>query len=102
GLFVRLDETGADGFIPMSTLGGEYFHFDEAAHAVIGEQSGETHRLGDAVEVRLAEAIPLTGGLRFELLSEGRKTAKAARPRRRSGVVGGKRAGGANRSRKRR
>jgi ribonuclease R len=72
GLFVRLDETGADGFIPARTIGNEYFRYHEAAHALIGEGSGESYRLGDAVTVRLAEAVPLAGALRFELLSEGR------------------------------
>ena len=72
GLFIRLDDSGADGFVPASTLGDEYFHYDEAGHAMVGEKTGETHRLGDTVEVRLAEAAPLAGSLRFELLSEGR------------------------------
>ncbi len=72
GLFVRLLDTGADGFIPISTLGQEYFRFDEAHHAVIGSRSGEAHRLGDLVEVRLLEAAPVAGALRFELLSGGR------------------------------
>jgi ribonuclease R len=72
GLFVRLLDTGADGFIPISTLGQEYFRFDEAHHAVVGSRSGEAHRLGDRVEVRLLEAAPIAGALRFELLSEGR------------------------------
>lgn len=74
GLFVKLDETGADGFVPASTLGNEYFRYYETEHALIGEMSGETHRLGDAVTVRLVEAAPVAGALRFELLSEGRIT----------------------------
>ncbi|MFD2237697.1 ribonuclease R [Aureimonas populi] len=73
GLFVRLPEYGADGFIPISTLGGEYFHYDEAAHTLVGERSGHGHRLGDSVEVRLVEAAPLAGAMRFEMLSEARK-----------------------------
>jgi ribonuclease R len=72
GLFVKLDETGADGFVPAGTLGGEYFRYHEAAHALVGEASGEAHRLGDKVTVRLVEAAPVAGALRFELLSEGR------------------------------
>jgi ribonuclease R len=72
GLFVKLDETGADGFVPMRSLGADYFTFDEARHAVIGSRTGEMHRLGDRVDVKLVEAAPLAGALRFELLSEGR------------------------------
>jgi ribonuclease R len=70
GLFVRLDETGADGLAPISSLGGEYFHHDERAHALIGERSGAVWRLGREVEVRLKEATPITGGLLFEMLSD--------------------------------
>ena len=71
GLFVALDDTGADGFIPAATLGHEYYRYDEARHALIGDQSGEMHRLGDRVEVKLVEAAPVAGALRFELVSEG-------------------------------
>jgi ribonuclease R len=72
GLFVKLDDTGADGFIPARTLGSDYFRYEERHHAMVGERTGETHRLGDKVEVKLVEAVPAAGALRFELLSEGR------------------------------
>ena len=70
GLFVMLDETGADGFVPMRSLGFERFRFEEAVHSVIGETTGGVYRLGQAVRVRLMEATPLTGGLRFEMISD--------------------------------
>jgi ribonuclease R len=73
GLFIKLDETGADGFVPISQLGADYFRHEEGRHALVGERTGETFRLGDRVEVRLVEAAPVAGALRFELLSEGRK-----------------------------
>ena len=63
---------GADGLIPIRTLGTEYFNYDETRHALIGTRSGAMHRLGDVVDVRLVEAAPVAGALRFELLSEGR------------------------------
>ncbi|MGC1694949.1 MAG: ribonuclease R [Pseudolabrys sp.] len=72
GLFVKLNYTGADGFIPARTIGDEYFRHDEAGHAMVGSRSGETYRLGDRVTVKLVEAAPVAGALRFELLSEGR------------------------------
>jgi ribonuclease R len=72
GLFVKLDETGADGFIPARTIGGEYFRYREDRHALIGDRSGKTHRLGDRVTVRLIEAAPVAGALRFELVSDER------------------------------
>ncbi len=70
GLFVRLAESGADGLVPISSLGQEYFIHDEAAHALVGERSGARWRLGAAVEVKLKEATPITGGLLLEMLSE--------------------------------
>jgi len=82
GLFVKLSDTGADGLIPIRTLGTEYFNYDEARHALVGTRSGAMHRLGDVVEVRLVEAAPVAGALRFELLSEGH-TAPRTRQRQR-------------------
>jgi ribonuclease R len=70
GLFVKLDDTGADGFIPARTIGEEYFRYQEGHHALVSS-SGETYRLGDRVTVKLVEAAPVAGALRFELLSEG-------------------------------
>ncbi|HSP24647.1 MAG TPA: RNB domain-containing ribonuclease, partial [Saliniramus sp.] len=71
GLFVKLDHTGADGFIPASTIGQDYYRFEEYSHALVGDRSGETYRLGDRVSVKLVEAAPVAGALRFEMLSEG-------------------------------
>lgn len=73
GLFVSLQEYGADGFIPISKLGTEYFFYNEAYQALIGEKTGLGYRIGDDVDVRLAEAIPLAGALRFDMLSKGEK-----------------------------
>jgi ribonuclease R len=73
GLFVRLKDTGADGFVPISTLGQDYFHHVEEAHALVGSRTGVTFRLGDDVEVKLVEAIPSAGALRFEMMSEGHR-----------------------------
>jgi ribonuclease R len=83
GLFVKLDDTGADGFVPARTIGADYFRYHEDRHALIGTRSGETYRLGDPVTVRLVEAAPVAGALRFELLSEGRHNVAGRRPMRR-------------------
>ena len=80
GLFVRLDETGADGFIAIATLGAEYFTHDESHQALVGDRTGQTYRLGDRIEVKLVEAIPTAGALRFEVMSEGRRGALSGRP----------------------
>ncbi len=81
GLFVKLDETGADGFIPAALLGDDYFRHDAALHALVGSRTGQIHRLGDIVTVRLVEAAPLAGALRFELI---RETAPSKAPARSS------------------
>jgi ribonuclease R len=70
GLFVQLPQYGADGFIPVSSLGDDYYHFDEAARALFGGQTGKGFQLADRVEVRLVEVAPLAGAMRFEMLSE--------------------------------
>ena len=68
---MRLKETGADGFIPASTLGADYYRHVEEKQAMIGDRTGEMFRLGDNVTVRLLEVAPIAGALRLELLSEG-------------------------------
>ncbi len=73
GLFVKLDETGADGLVPISALGREFFHYDPDSQTLTGERSRRVIGLGQRATVRLAEAAPITGGLLFELLAvEGR------------------------------
>jgi ribonuclease R len=113
GLFVKLAESGADGFVPAATLGTDYFRYEEGLQALIGNRTGETHRLGDPVEVKLVEAAPFAGALRFELLSEGRrgrarpsgKPGKSHRDTKATGAGYGPRSsvgGKANRNRKQR
>jgi len=79
GLFVRLSESGADGFVPAATIGEDYYRHREDLHALVGDRSGAGYRLGDAVRVRLIEAVPSAGALRFEMLSPA--TRLAAEPR---------------------
>lgn len=73
GLFVRLAETGADGFVPISSLENDFYHHIEEAHALVGARSNAAYRLGDSVEVRLVEAIPTAGALRFEMITSPKK-----------------------------
>jgi ribonuclease R len=69
GLFIRLDETGADGLIPVRALGREFFHYDEGSQTLMGSETGLTLGIGQRVTVRLSEAVPVTGGLILELLA---------------------------------
>ena len=71
GLFVTLDETGADGLIPVSTLANDYFVHDEANHALVGERTGMTFTLSDRVTVELIEADTITGGMVFTIIKGG-------------------------------
>ncbi|WP_132443890.1 ribonuclease R [Sulfitobacter indolifex] len=68
GAFVKLDETGADGLVPMRSLGREYFHHDPEAQTLMGSDTGMIIGIGQRVTVRLAEAVPVTGGIALELL----------------------------------
>ena len=79
--------TGADGLIPVSTLGDEYFVHDDRLHALIGDRTGQRWRLGTSVTVKLVEATPITGGLLFEMISEP-EAADPNAPRPRMGVRG--------------
>ena len=103
GLFIRLDESGADGLVPASTLPDDRYEHIEHQHALVGERWGRVYRLGAPVKVALKEADPLTGSTLFALLdpdgadlpwlsgnnsprprsSTARKAAPKARPNRR-------------------
>ncbi|MEM8851704.1 MAG: S1 RNA-binding domain-containing protein, partial [Pseudomonadota bacterium] len=69
GAFVRLDDTGADGLIPVRSMGAEYFRYDRDDQSLTGTDTGTHLSLGSRVTIRLAEAVPTTGGLILELLS---------------------------------
>jgi ribonuclease R len=83
GLFVELDDTGADGLIPVRSLGQEFFRHDEGRQLLVGERTGETYGLGDKLRVKLIEADVATGGLLFELVDVVERVERQASPRRR-------------------
>ena len=82
GVFVKLDETGADGLVPVRSLGDEFFRHDPDAQTLTGEKTGQVIGLGQRVQVKLAEAEPVTGGLLLELLDIDGTPLARARPRR--------------------
>ena len=86
GIFVKLDETGADGLIPVSRLGHEYFIFDEDSRTLTGEHSNRVLRSGLRAKVKLEEADPLTGGLLFELLEVEGKALPSSRKGKKRGA----------------
>ena len=71
GFFATVDGLGGDGLVPVSTLGEERFVFDEDARILEGIQTGTRYAVGQRMELRLAEASPITGALRFELPEGG-------------------------------
>ena len=91
GLFVKLDETGADGLVPIREVGREFFHYDPDAQTLMGADTGLTIGIGARVTVRLREAVPVTGGLVLELLEidarplPGGRTPRGKAPRRAAG-----------------
>ena len=91
GFFATVDDLGGDGLVPAAILGNEYFRYDEAARALIGEETGETFRVGQRLELKLVEANPASGALRFEL-SEG-KFAAPPRTARKDRTRGGQKRG---------
>jgi ribonuclease R len=67
GFFATIEGLGGDGLVPVSTLGAEHFRFDDGAQSLEGEQSGERYTPGLRLKLRLVEADPIGGSLRFEL-----------------------------------
>ena len=95
GLFIRLADTAADGFVPISTISDDYWVFDEAAMQLVARGSGRRYVLGQTVKVKLLEVTPLQGGLLLELISapkprrKGQATPAGRDPRSRPGRTGG-------------
>ena len=83
GFFATVEDLGGDGLVLAQTLGQEYFRYDEAARQLVGEETGETYRVGQRLTLRLAEANPVSGSLRFELPegSYGGPRSRTAAPR---------------------
>jgi ribonuclease R len=82
GFFATVEGIGGDGLVPVSTLGSDYFHYDEASQSLFGEKTRMEYRPGMRLKLRLAEANPVSGALRFELPEGG----SAPRPMRRDGM----------------
>ncbi len=69
GMFVRLDETGAEGLVRMKALGGgEWWDFDEPRMMLIGEETGRLIRMGQRVIVELARTDAVRGHVDFKLV----------------------------------
>ncbi|HET9459007.1 MAG TPA: VacB/RNase II family 3'-5' exoribonuclease [Sphingomicrobium sp.] len=99
GFFATVEELGGDGLVLAANLGREYFRYDEKAQALVGDETGETYRLGQRLKLRIVEANPVSGGLRFELPEGsygGSARARMDRTRRGGSKAAGKRGRPAN------
>ena len=67
GFFATVEGLGGDGLVPVSTLGTDYFRYNEASQTLVGDDSGVEFASGQRLKLRLVEANPVSGGLRFEL-----------------------------------
>jgi ribonuclease R len=81
GFFATVVDFGGDGLVPVSTIGEEYFRYDQKAQQLVGEDTGTTYRQGQKLKLRIAEADPVSGSLRFELPDEGEGTPRPMRER---------------------
>ena len=88
GLFVRLADSGAEGLIPIRSLGSDYFLHDEKRQALVGQRSRVSYGMGNVLNVKLMEAAPITGGLRFSLTDATEASAEG--PRRGGGKPAGR------------
>src|SRR5262249_22645849 len=88
GLFARLNETGADGIIPLSSLPDDYYFHDEKRQALVGRRTKKTYQLAQPVMVKLVQADRLTGSMSLALVEDEKtpipaKNHKPGRHRRR-------------------
>jgi ribonuclease R len=81
GFFATVVEFGGDGIVPVSTIGDEYFRYDEKAQQLIGEETGTTYRLGQKLKLRIVESNPVTGGLRFAVPHDEQERPETRRDR---------------------
>ncbi|PZQ21061.1 MAG: ribonuclease R [Sphingopyxis macrogoltabida] len=85
GFFATVDGLGGDGLVPVSTLGSERFFYDEAARTLDSEHGRVSYAVGQRLDLRLMEANPVSGSLRFEL-PDAPEGGFRSRPPRRDGV----------------
>ncbi len=83
GIFVALDHVFVEGLVHVSELGADYFHFDDAQHAMVGERTGRRFRLSDRVRVQLVRVDMEQNKIDFRLLDvipRGREAAAGSPP----------------------
>ncbi len=76
GVFLMMNETGADGFVPFRTMHGDYYKVDEKGSRLIGRHTQKVYKLGDEVAVILRECDPVTGSMIFSFARSKEKSHK--------------------------
>lgn len=94
GMFIELDNT-VEGLIRLSALTDDYYHFDEAHMALIGERTSKVFRIGDEVKIRVAKVNMDDHTIDFELVdmkprAAGEHRSYGGRPGKGGGFAGGK------------
>ncbi|WP_420605256.1 ribonuclease R family protein [Novosphingopyxis sp.] len=115
GFFATVEGLGGDGLVPVSTLGSEYFTYDEASRTLKGRDSGTVYKSGMKLKLKLIEANPVSGGLRFEVpdveipgkapgrsVRHDKKGRPSSVPRTTKRPNSGRKAGGSKRGKKKR
>ena len=83
GFFATVEGIGGDGLMPVRDIGGEYFRFDEAGRRLVGDETGTEYASGQRLQLRLAEANPVSGALRFEMVDgKGHRAERDSKPAR--------------------
>ncbi|MGZ8286972.1 MAG: ribonuclease R family protein [Allosphingosinicella sp.] len=88
GFFATVEGLGGDGLVPVSTIGSDYYRYEESSQSLVGDDSGERFSPGQRLKLRLVEANPVSGGLRFELADRGYTPARPRGGPRRDGRRG--------------
>ena len=65
GLFVTLEDIYVDGLVPISSLGDDFYRYEEVEHRLVGSSTGRIFRLGDRLRVKLVRADAEKRGLDF-------------------------------------
>jgi len=73
GIFIELDNIGAQGFIPKQELGDDYFIFNETQHCYVGKRTRKIYQIGNRVKVVVTNADPILCSIGFSLVKEQRK-----------------------------
>ena len=68
GVFVELDEIFVQGLVPVATVGGDFWRYEDGTHRLRGESTGRELRLGDHVLIAVQSIDEDRRQIEFRLL----------------------------------